>query len=463
MGSIVKEKQQTNVLLVTVASQGHVNPMLRLGNLLASKGLHVTLATHEHALNHCSNKVGPVHLEFFSDGLPQAYNRQADDDFDYYMNSLRTHGPVNLSTLIRSHSRKFSCIINTPFVPWVADVAAQLGLPCAMVWIQPSTLYQIYNCFYNHLNEFPTKNNPHMNVKLPGLPSMCTNELPSFVLPSNTFPTFDSILKEVFHNIHKIKWVLGNSCMELEKDVIKSINDDGGSFWPIGPIVPPSLFGKVDKIGGDLSGFDQFKSDKESDCLKWLDKQNPKSVIYISFGSIIYSSQKQIESIASGLKKTKRPFLWIVRLPQNQEKKGFEILEEIKEQGLVVKWSPQTAVLSHPSVGCFLSHCGWNSLVESVTAGVPVIACPQWSDQPTNAKLVTDVWGVGVKLNKDSDGSLCGEEVARCVEKIMSGPISVEIRKNAVELKNAVAVAVADGGSSDRNIEMFVNEISSFS
>ncbi|KAI3803727.1 hypothetical protein L1987_31888 [Smallanthus sonchifolius] len=458
MGSTSHQNQQTNVLLVTVAAQGHINPMLRLGNLLVSKGLHVTLATHDYALTHSSSTVGGIHLEFFSDGLPEEYNRQRAD-FNYYMNSLCKHGPINLSALIQSHTRKFSCIINTPFVPWAADIAAQFGLPCAMAWIQPCTIYQIYYCYYNRLNDFPTETTPNLNVKLPGLPSFSPEELPSFVLPSNTFPTFDSILNEVFHNMHKIKWVLGNSFTELENDVIMSMNEAGRPFWPVGPLVPVSLFGKADEIGGDLSGFDKFKSDKKTDCLEWLDKQQPASVVYISFGSLIFSSDEQIESIASGLRVSNRPFLWVVKLPENQERKKVGILEEIKDQGLIVKWSPQTAVLSHPSVGCFLSHCGWNSLIESVTAGVPVIACPQWTDQPTNAKLVTDVWKVGVKLNRDSDGFFVAEEVARCVEEIMSGGRSAEFRKNAAELKRAAREAVADGGSSDKNIELFVDEV----
>ncbi|KAK9071126.1 hypothetical protein SSX86_009694 [Deinandra increscens subsp. villosa] len=455
---------QTNVLLVTVAAQGHVNPMLRLGHLLLSKGLHVTLATHDHALKHHSSTstVGGIQLEFFSDGLPKDYNRQ-NNDFNVYMNSLRQNGPVNLSAMIRSHPRKFSCIINTPFVPWAADVAAEFQIPCAMLWIQPCTLYQIYYCFYNRLNIFPTETTLDMDVKLPGLPSFASHELPSFVLPSNTFPTFGSILNEVLQNIHKIKWVLGNSFMELEKDVIESMNDSGRPFWPVGPLVPAGLVGKADETGGDLSGFDRLKSIETDHCLQWLDKQPPASVVYISFGSLIFSSEKQIESIAMGLKSSKRAFLWVIKLPENQEQgEEVKILEEIKPQGLIVKWSPQTAVLSHPSVGCFLSHCGWNSLVESLAAGVPVIACPEWSDQPTNAKLVTEVWKVGVKVRKNSEGGFEGEEVGRCVEEVMSGPRSEEFRRNAADLKRAAREAVADGGSSDRNIELFVNELVSY-
>ncbi|KAI3789242.1 hypothetical protein L2E82_02034 [Cichorium intybus] len=458
MDTICIQNQQKNVLLVTLAAHGHLNPLLRLGNRLVSNGLHVTLAiTHSALIQRSSadNMTG-VHLEFFSDGLPMDYNRKAN--MDYYMDTLSKSGPVNLMALIRSHPREFACIMYTPFVPWAADVAETVGIPSAMLWIQPCTLYQIYYRYYNQLDEFPTESNPNMSVKLPGLPVFGLEELPSFVLPSNTFRGFDSVLNKVFHNLSKVKWVLGNSFMELEKDVIMSLNDAGHVFWPVGPILPATLVGKEEDVDLDL-----FKSDTESNCLEWLNIQKPSSVVYISFGTLLNLSKKEIESIAVCLKNIKRPFLWVMRPPENPELPESEFLEEIKEQGLIVKWSPQTAVLSHPSVGCFLSHCGWNSLLESLASGVPIVACPQWSDQPTNAKLVTDVWCVGVKLKKSSDGFVNGEELGRCVEEVMSGPKSEGFKKRAAEWKTAAREALADGGSSDKNIQMFVNEIISSS
>ncbi|KAI3803732.1 hypothetical protein L1987_31893 [Smallanthus sonchifolius] len=451
MDSSCQQKQHTNVLLVTLPTQGLINPILRLGKTLVSKGLHVKLATTDSALKNLSsppNSIDGVHLEFFSDGLPIDYNRNADPD--YYMNMLTKFGSINLSALIRSHAYKFACIIHTPFAPWVSDVAADMNIPNAMLWIQPCTIYQIYHRYYNHLNDFPTETNLNMTVNLPGLPAFTADDLPSFVLPSNTLRNFDIILNQVFTNLHKVKWVLGNSFMELENDVIVSLNNDGHVFLPVGPIVSATIFGK---------GFDLFKSNEKSDCIEWLNKQKPSSVVYISFGSLLVLSEKEIESIAAGLKSTKRPFLWVVRLPENQKLPELGVLEEIKEQGLIVSWSPQPEVLSHPSVGCFLSHCGWNSLVESLAAGVPVIACPQWTDQPTNAKLVADVWGVGVKVKKGAEGVISGEEVIRCVEEVMSGPRSEEIRKNVLELKAAAREALRDGGSSDNNIQIFVNEV----
>lgn len=138
-----------------------MNPLLRLGKRLHSKGLHVTLATtdisrHRHVLHHSSPlEIPGIHLEFFSDGISLEGDRS---DKEYYLERLNLAGPINLSNLIRDlDSRpipRISCIIDNPFIPWVADVAALHRIPCAMMWIQPCSLFSIYYRFFNNLDPF---------------------------------------------------------------------------------------------------------------------------------------------------------------------------------------------------------------------------------------------------------------------------------------------------------------------
>ncbi|CAK9181138.1 unnamed protein product [Ilex paraguariensis] len=462
--AIKKEKKEIHVLMVAFGAIGHMNPMVRLGKRLVSKGLNVTFATTEDARGRMlqssktttTNSIAGIQLEFFSDGLSLDYDRKAK--MDHHMESLNKHGPINLSTIIQTHSPKFSCIINTPSVPWAADVAAAHGIPTAMLWIQPCTLYAIYYRFYNNLNPFPSSEDPNMSVEIPGLPLLHTEDLPSFILPSNLLSCFPKILSEVFQNMKKLKWVLGNSFHELENEVIDSMNEVH-PIRPVGPLVPSSLLGEDQEL--DIS-VDLWKS--EDACIDWLNQRDCSSVIYISFGSLLDLSGKDMESIATALKNSKRPFLWVVRSPDSSEKKDdpqlpFGFSEETKDQGLMVQWSPQTKVLAHQSVGCFLSHCGWNSLLETITAGVPVLAYPKWTDQPTNAKLIVDVLRVGVRLRPDKEGVASSEEVEKCIEEIMNGPYSGEYKKNAAELKKAARETVADGGSSGQNIQWFVDEL----
>ncbi|EEF43596.1 UDP-glycosyltransferase 84B1 [Ricinus communis] len=462
-----ESRDEIHVLMVAFASQGHINPLLRLGKRLISKGLHVTLAITEIARHRIlkssvTTSISRVQLLFFSDGLSLDYDRKAN--LDHYLETLGKFGPINLSNLIKENYpkdgyKKLSCIINNPFVPWVIDVAIEHATPCAMLWIQPCSLYAIYYHFYNKLNSFPTLTNPEMSVELPGLPLLLTEDLPSFVLPSNPFGSIPKLFSDVFLNIKKYTWVLGNSFFELEKDVINSMADLY-PIRPVGPLVPPSLLGEDQD---EDIGVDMWKA--EDSCIEWLNKQEPSSVIYVSFGSIIVLSSQQMGSILKALKNTNHPFLWVVKqltdapLASGNGQLPLGFLEETKDQGLVVSWSPQTKVLSHPSIACFITHCGWNSMLETIVAGVPVIACPQWTDQPTNAKLIVDVFRIGLRLRANQDGIVTNDEFEKCIKEIMNGPKSEVFESNAKALKQAAREALAGSGSSDRNIQLFVQEI----
>ncbi|CAL0316365.1 unnamed protein product [Lupinus luteus] len=433
MGSFENnDKEEVHVLLVAFSAQGHINPLLRLGKSLRSKGLHVSLATTDtlyhrvfkYTANGDDSSTVPtsittngIEVFFFNDGFQTDVERAAS--VDKYME---------------------------------ADVAAEFNIPCACFWIQPSALFAIYYSFYNNLNTFPTLTDPNISVKLPGLPLLETQDLPSFVLPTNPFGTFPKILSSVFKGIDKIKWVLVNSYYELEKDVI----DSTSQVFPIitvGPVVPVSL------LGGDESsdvGIEMWKP--EDSCIEWLNHKPDSSVIYISFGSLTVLSSEQKDSIAEALKKIHHPFLWVIK-EENKDPLPKEFLEETKDRGMVIPWCPQTKVLDHPAVACFLTHCGWNSMLEAITAGKPMIGYPKWTDQPTNAKLITDVFHTGVRLKQDSNGFVPSEEIEKAIEQVLEGATSEEFKKNAEELKRAGREAVAEGGSSDRNIQSFVDEI----
>jgi UDP-glucose:(indol-3-yl)acetate beta-D-glucosyltransferase len=171
-----------------------------------------------------------------------------------------------------------------------------------------------------------------------------------------------------------------------------------------------------------------------------------------------------MDNIATGLKKSNKPFLWVVKPPEKGcEMKAGELpswfLEETEGIGLVVKWCSQEKVLMHQAVACFMTHCGWSSTLETVVAGVPVIAYPEWTDQLTNAKLLTDVFKVGVRIRNGEDGIASAEDVERRIVEVIDGPGAVEIKKSAMELKEAAKKAVEVGGSSEHNFNQFIDEI----
>ncbi|KAF5203504.1 Udp-glycosyltransferase 84b2 [Thalictrum thalictroides] len=459
--------------MVALAAQGVINPMIMLAKVLLSKGIHVTLATTEvsrkRLLNSSASSItntaaaanSKFYWEFYSDGLSDDFDRV--NNIEVGVKSIFTYAPLSVSNIIKklSDDRKFSCVIYNPFVPWASDVAAEHNIPCAMLWIQPCALYTVYYHFYNDLSQFPTMENPDIHIELPGLPVLCIDDMPSFIHPSAPFPLCKTLLTSMIKNLEKVKWVLGNSFYDLEKDVIDGI-DQLHPITPIGPLVPQIILGKEESVKGNA---DMWIADDS--CLEWLDKKPPMSVVYISFGSLSVLSAEQMANIALALRKTNRPFLWVVKPPENptgdgkgELPKGF--IEDTKQQGLVVTWCSQAKVLSHPSIACFMSHCGWNSLLEAVTLGVPVIALPQWTDQPANAKMLIHVFKMGIKLRQEDNGIICKEEVERCILEITEGPKAKEFKKNATHWKDAARKAVADGGSSDKNLDLFIADIKGF-
>lgn len=461
---------QVRVLMVTFSTHGHLNPTLRLSKRLVSKGLHVTVATTEAArkhlmLNPTATRIteSTVQFVFFPDGL--------SDDFDRikyvgaFIESLQKVGSKNLSSIINNLSnndKKKSCIITNPFMPWVPDVAAEHKIPCAVPWIQACAAYYIYYHYFKHPQLFPSLENPNEAVHLPAMPSILVNELPSFLLPSGPIH-FKQLVSDFVQKLDKVKWILGSSFYELEENVVASM----ATFTPIipvGPLVSPFMLGKQENA--TAPSLDMWSTAEEYSCIEihqWLNKKPPSSVIYISFGSLLVLSQNQIDSIAAALINTKRPFLWVIRSQENKEggvlPAGF--LEETKDRGLVVKWCSQEKVLMHPAVSCFLTHCGRNSTLETVAAGVPVIAYPEWTDQPTDAKLLVDVFKISVRMRNEEDGTLSIQQVQRCIDEATQGLNATQMKKRAVALKEAenFKKALEDGGSSDANIDRFINEI----
>ncbi|KAL6191311.1 hypothetical protein ACLB2K_037702 [Fragaria x ananassa] len=123
---------------------------------------------------------------------------------------------------------------------------------------------------------------------------------------------------------------------------------------------------------------------------------------------------------------------------------------------MIVPWCSQVEVLSNPSLGCFVTHCGWNSTLESLVSGVPVVAFPQWTDQGTNAKLIEDTWKTGVRVEPNEEGVVVGEEIKSCLDVVME---SDKMRMNAKKWKDLAREAVSEGGSSDKNMKVFLDQI----
>ncbi|CAN0912388.1 UDP-glycosyltransferase 75C1 [Linum grandiflorum] len=225
----------------------------------------------------------------------------------------------------------------------------------------------------------------------------------------------------------------------------------------VGPLVPSHCL--IDSVNNNV----------EKDCtLTWLDTQAVSSVVYVSFGTMAVISRRQKEEMGKGLLSSNRPFLWVMRKEYEKEGNGEEAEEMMRWSvgGKIVEWCSQGEVLSHEAVGCFVTHCGWNSTLEGMCLGVPLVAFPQWSDQMTNAKLVEDVWKIGVRVVvpeklESEEAVVEGDEIRRCLDLVMGegGQVGEQVRKNANKWKQLAKDAMREGGSSHSNLQAFVNEV----
>lgn len=203
--------------------------------------------------------------------------------------------------------------------------------------------------------------------------------------------------------------------------------------------------------------------EEDTSCISWLDKQAPNSVLYVSFGSIIFLNKEELTELAWGLVNSKQSFLWVIPPSSLGGLRSLESLPDgfedaIKERGYVVKWAPQKEVLAHDAVGGFFSHCGWNSTVESISTGIPMICSPNFGDQLLNARYLSHVWSIGIELEK----GFCREEIENAIRRLMSDVEGKEMRKRAMDLMKMVEASVRRGGSSSNNLNELVDFISSF-
>ncbi|XP_010434978.1 PREDICTED: UDP-glycosyltransferase 84A3 [Camelina sativa] len=459
----------THVMLVSFPGQGHINPLLRLGKLIASKGLLVTFVTTEEPLGkkmRQANKIqdgvikpvglGFLRFEFFSDGLADDHAKRAN--FNTFRPHLEAVGKQEIKNLVKRYDKEpVTCLINNAFVPWVCDVAQELQIPLAILWVQSCACLTAYYYYHHRLVKFPTETEPDINVEITCLPLFKHDEIPSFLHPSSPYTAYGEVILDQFKRLEndKLFYLFIDTFYELEKDIINHMSHlcPQAIISPVGP-----LFKMAQTISSDVKG---DISEPAGDCIEWLDSREPSSIVYISFGTIVRLKQEQMEEIAHGVLSSGLSFLWVVRPPGEGSPHIPHVLpRELEEKGKIVEWCPQERVLAHPAIACFLSHCGWNSTMEALTSGVPVVCFPQWGDQVTDAVYLVDVFKTGVRLGRGAaeEKVVPREVVAEKLLEATVGEKAAELRENAQRWKKDAETAVAYGGSSDKNFREFVDK-----
>jgi len=299
-------------------------------------------------------------------------------------------------------------------------------------------------------------------VDVPGLPPLPPSSLLKPVMDKKN-PNYTWF---VYHGrrFAEADGIIVNTAAELERSALAAIADGrctrgvrAPAVYPIGPVIsftPPP--------------------EQPHECVRWLDAQPPASVALLCFGSLGFFAAPQAHEIARGLERSGHRFLWVLRGPSAPgamrptdanlaELLPDGFLERTKDRGLVwPTWAPQREILAHAAVGGFVTHCGWNSTVESLWHGVPLAPWPLYAEQHMNAFTLVAAMGVAVamKVDRKRDNFVEAAELERAMWELMGGSEEGrKAREKAMEMKAACRNAVEEGGSSDAALRRLAEQL----
>ncbi|XP_019162802.1 PREDICTED: UDP-glycosyltransferase 73C3-like [Ipomoea nil] len=489
------QNQQLHFVLFPLMAPGHMIPMVDIAKLLARRpGLAVTILTtplnaarfratlsravaaglniHLLELRFPSSDAGlPESCENF-DALPSL---DLAPSFFAAINMLRQEA----ETVVERMEPRPSCLISDMGLPWTAEIALRLNIP-RLVFHGTCCFSLLCNHRIMESKILESLGSDSDRFVVPDFPvriEFTKSQLPSFTSNKSQTTSSTAVMAEFREKMlaadRATYGVVVNSFEELEPEyAMEYYKEKHGKVWCIGPV----SFSNQDHQDQAARGDETAATNQ--DCLTWLDGHRPGSVVYASMGSLARLNADQMAEIGLGLEATKRPFIWVLGRSDKLNavenwiaRNGFE--ERNKEKALLVRgWAPQVLILAHPAIGGFFTHCGWNSTLEGISAGVPMATWPLFAEQFCNEKLVVEVLGIGVSLgvqvpvkwgDEDKIGVLVKkEEIKEALEKVMDeGDEGEERRKKAREAGEMAKKAMEEFGSSTRNLSALIQEISS--
>ncbi|KAL6320689.1 hypothetical protein AAG906_008689 [Vitis piasezkii] len=374
---------------------------------------------------------------------------------------LRLNNPnVHQALVSISNNSSVRALIVDSFCTTALSVAAQLNIPCYYFFTSGACCLASY-LYLPFIHQQTTKSFKDLNTHLhiPGLPPVPASDMAKPILDRED-KAYEFFLNMFIH-LPRSAGIIVNTFEALEPRAVKTILDglcvlDGPTspIFCIGPLIAAD-----DRSGGGGAGGGGIP-----ECLTWLESQPKRSVLFLCFGSLGLFSEEQLKEIAVGLERSGQRFLWVVRSPPSKDRSrrflalldqdlnsllpdGF--LDRTKERGLVVKsWAPQVAVLNHASVGGFVTHCGWNSVLEAVCAGVPMVAWPLYAEQRFNRVVMVEELKLALPMEESEEGFITATEVEKRVRELMESEEGNTLRLRIMAMKEAAKTAMSDGGSS---------------
>ncbi|XP_042504594.1 UDP-glycosyltransferase 76B1-like [Macadamia integrifolia] len=453
-----QKRRGVRLVLFPCPLQGHINPMLQLASILYSKGFSITII---HTRFNSPNSSNFPHFTFIP--IPDGIS-----DLDPNSISLAHLSLLNINCVVplrdcllrllsnhnittsSAEAEPIPCLISDAIMHFTQGVADSLNLPRLALRTSSVESFLSFAAFSVswQKNCLPDS---QLETPVTELPPLIVKDLPMI----NTF-TLDCMYQLLGSMVDQAKASSGliwNSFDDLEQSALATLSQQ----FPI----PVFTIGPFHKL---FSASSSSLLTQDHSCIAWLDTQPPKSVIYVSYGSLVSIDEAEFVEMAWGLANSNCPFLWVVRsgMFHDSERVGplwpDGFLETIKGKGCIVEWAPQQDVLAHPAVGGFWTHNGWNSTLESICEGVPMLCLPCFGDQSMNARLVSHVWMVGLQLENKSERG----QIERSIRRLMVEKEGEEMRERVASLKEKAEVCVNKGGSSCKSLEDLMARILSF-
>nr|URW63967.1 chalcone 2'-glucosyltransferase [Paeonia delavayi] len=456
---------------------GHIVSTVELAKLIINRNNRLSITVlvmklpHDSSITNYTKSIGGVssrmrfvHLSSEdSDSLEQHHHLPPAIFLTLFIENKKSHVKKAVNDITRfPDSPRLAGFVVDMFATSMIDVANEFGVPTYVYLTSGaaclSTLFHLQSIKDDGHNIIASDFKDDKVIVVPGF----VNPVPANVLPSVMVDEDLGSKALLTHakRFRESKGILINTVLELEPHTFRTLQTLSSipKVYPVGPI--------LDLNGG--GGSEQ----KQADILAWLDGQPPASVVFLCFGSLGSFRVDQLKQIANGLERSGHRFLWSLRGPSagkfsfptdytNLEQvlpEGF--LERTSNKGKVIGWAPQVAILSHRATGGFVSHCGWNSILESLWFGVPIAALPMYAEQQLNAYEMVNELRLAVEIKLDykiETGVVGAGELETGIRYLMEQ--DGEVRNNAKEMKEISKKAVIDGGSSYICLGQWISDV----
>ncbi|KAF5446648.1 hypothetical protein F2P56_032259 [Juglans regia] len=444
------------VVAMPYPGRGHINPMMNLCKqlVLKSPSIIVTFVVTEEWLGIIGEQTKPANIRIATIPNVIPSERVRAKDFPGFLEAISTKMEAPFEELLDRLEHPVTAIVADTYLVWAVEVGNRRNIPVASLMTMSATVFSVVH----HLELLVQ--NGHFPVELsgrgdelvdyiPGIPAMRLADLPAF--SSGNGLKVKPLSWKCILLVPKAHCLLFTCVHELEPQVFDNLRAEFPiPIYPIGPSIPYlELRDNASGSDSNVNGVNYFH---------WLDSQPINSVLYISFGSFYSVSDAQMDEIVGGVRDSGVRCLWVSRGNNARFKDG------CGDMGLVVPWCDQLKALCHSSLGGFWTHCGWNSTLEGVFAGVPMLTLPILFDQFPNSKQIVEDWKVGWRIKKDvkSKDLVTRGEISELLKRFMDQESNegLKLRMRAKELQEVCQRAIAEGGSTQNYLDAFIADIS---